>query len=265
LKTLGAQIEIVETARHGEAMQAAADAAQGRRFDAIVAAGGDGTVHDVAEGMVGHTTPLGIIPLGTANVFAREIGLDFSPKALAETFVSGIVRSIPVGEVNRRPFLFVVGVGFDAKAVRAFEAGGTRRLGQAGLAWPVLQALVSGRDPAVRVRGDRGESEASWVIVTRAKRYAGGLLLASQASVEEAGLYVVRFAGAGPLVRLRQLSALAAGLVRYDPGITVEPARRLSIEGDPAIPVQIDGELIGQLPLEIGLHSERLPLIVPER
>ena len=75
LKDAGASLECVHTSRHGEGMRAAADAALSARFDAVVAAGGDGTVHDVATGLLGTPVPLGIIPMGTANVFAREIGL----------------------------------------------------------------------------------------------------------------------------------------------------------------------------------------------
>jgi diacylglycerol kinase (ATP) len=73
-------------------MRAAAHAAGCGRFDAVVAAGGDGTVRDAAEGLIGHSTPLGIIPTGTGNVFAREIGLPFLPDRLAWTLLSGEVN-----------------------------------------------------------------------------------------------------------------------------------------------------------------------------
>ena len=246
-------------------MRAAADAAQQPgQFDAIVAAGGDGTVHDVAEGLVGHSTPLGIIPLGTANVFAREIGVGFAPARLAQTLVGAKVRSIPVGEVNGRPFLFVVGVGFDARAVRSFEAGGTRQLGQAGFAWPVLQALASDRDSMVDVRTDRGKAKAAWVIVTRAKHYAAGLVLAPLADINQPSFHVVRFSGTGPLARLRQLAALATGLASHNPGITVEPARWVAIEGNATSCVQIDGESRGELPLDIKLHPTSLKLLASD-
>ncbi len=261
LKQLGAYFEIVDTARHGEAMRVAADAAHDGQFDAVVAAGGDGTVHDVAEGLVGHLTPLGIIPLGTANVLAREIGLRFSPERLSQTLVGGEARSVPVGQVNGRPFLFVIGVGFDARAVQNFETSGTRLLGQGGFAWPVLQALASDPGSMLRVCTDRGNVEASWVIVTRAKHYAVRLVLAAHANIGRSDFHVVRFSGSGPLMRIRQLATLATGLVSYDPGITVELARWVTIEGSAAIPVQIDGELLGELPLKIALHPKSLNLI----
>src|SRR4029079_2600419 len=155
-------------------MKAAAEAALSGRFDAVVAAGGDGTVHDAAEGLVGYLTPLGILPLGTGNVFARELNLPRSPEALAGTLLSGEARPIPVGQANGRPFLFVVGVGFDAEAVRVFESEGTRTLGRAGYIWPVLRTLLSHQHQSLRVTTRREETKAQWVVVTRIKRYAGG-------------------------------------------------------------------------------------------
>ena len=263
LKLLGAYIEIVETTRHGEGMTAAADAAHSGRFDAVVAAGGDGTVHDAMEGLLGHSTPLGIIPMGTGNVFAREINLPRSPDQLASMLLDGEARAIPIGQVNGRPFLFVIGVGFDAEAVRLFEREGTRELGQVGFVWPVLRALFSHEDRSLRVKSDRGEAEAQWIIVTRVKHYAGNLMLAPDADLQEARLYVLRMKGSGPLNRIRQLAALAVGVLNHDPGVRVEPATWVRIDGDRAVPVQIDGEMLGELPLEIGFHPERLRVILP--
>lgn len=253
----------METARHGEGMRAAAEAAQSGSFDAVVAAGGDGTVHDAAEGLVGHSTPLGIIPMGTGNVFARELNLPRSPDELARTLLDGEARAIPVGRVNGRPFLFVVGVGFDAEAVRLFESEGNRKLRRVGYVWPVLRALLSHRDRSLRVRTARGETEAQWVIVTRIKHYAGNLVLVPQADLHQVHFYVLRIVGSGPLNRIRQLSALALGLLRYDPGVCLESANWVRIDGAPAVPVQIDGEVLGALPLEIGLHPKHLRLIFP--
>jgi diacylglycerol kinase (ATP) len=263
LKGLGARTEIVETTRHGEGMMAAADAARSESFDAVVAAGGDGTVHDTVEGLVGHSTPLGIIPMGTGNVFAREVNLPRSPDELARTLLDGQARAIPVGQVNGRPFLFVIGVGFDAEAVRLFESEGTRELGRVGYVRPVLRALFSYKDRSLRVKTDKGEAEAQWIIVTRIKRYAGNLMLAPNADLHQARFYVLPMKGSGPLNRIRQLAALAVGILHHDPGVRVEPTTWVKIDGDPVVPVQIDGEILGELPLEISFHPERLRVILP--
>jgi diacylglycerol kinase (ATP) len=263
LRENGAHLELVETSRHGEGMRITAAAALSGNFDAIVAAGGDGTVHDAAAGLLGSDTPLGVIPMGTANVFAREVGLPFSPESVARALLGGKVRSIPVGQVNVRPFLFVVGVGFDAEAVRYFEASGTRQLGRLGLIAPVLHAMISRPNSLLQVTTDRGSSTAEWVIVTRASRYAGGLLLSREANITDTAFHVVRFSGRGSLVRLRQLSALACGLIQYDPDVTIEAAEWVRVDGDGTTPIQVDGEILGRLPVEITLNPQRLRLIVP--
>ena len=232
LEALGSSLECVHTSRHGEGMKAAADAAVSARFDAVVAAGGDGTVHDVATGLLGTPIPLGIIPMGTANVFAREFGFPTSPDRIAGTLLNGRVSTIPVGEINGQPVLFVVGIGFDAEAVRQFETAGTRKLGQAGFVMPVLDALLSERSRSLKVTTDHGTSEAQWVIVTRARRYAGGFLLSKDAGVTRPTFHVLRFGGRGPLVRLRQLAALAGGLVSFDPDVSIEVADWVRVEGD---------------------------------
>jgi diacylglycerol kinase family enzyme len=241
-------------------MRAAADAACSARFDAVIAAGGDGTVHDVASGLLGSPVPLGIIPMGTANVFAREIGLPSSPDHIARTLLNG---KVPVGAINGQPVLFVVGIGLDAEAVRQFETAGTRKFGQAGFVMPVLQALLSDKNRPLTVTTDHGSGEAQWVIVTRARRYAGGFLLSNDAAVTRSQFYVLRFTGHGALVRLRQLVALASGLIAFDPCVNVEVADWVRVEGDPNASVQVDGEMLGRLPVEIRIHRSRLQIVVP--
>jgi YegS/Rv2252/BmrU family lipid kinase len=263
LRQQGAQIECAETGRHGEGREAGAKAALSGEFDAVVAAGGDGTVRDAAEGLLGTGMPLGLIPTGTANVLARELGLTFSAERIAKTLLNGEARTIPVGQVNGRPFLFVVGVGFDAEAVRYFETLSSRRLGRAGFVAPIFRALVSRPDSPVQLSTNHGRSEAEWVIVTRIRRYAGGFLLDPDADLGQPGFHVVRFGGRGPLVRMRQLMALASGLLRYDPDVTIEVAEWVKLEGDAATPIQVDGEVLCRLPVEIRLHPKRLSLITP--
>jgi diacylglycerol kinase (ATP) len=263
LEDAGAHLDFVHTSRHGEGMRAATDAACSARFDAVIAAGGDGTVHDVASGLLGSPTPLGIIPMGTANVFAREIGLPSSPDRIAMTLLNGKVSTIPVGEINGQLVLFVVGIGLDAEAVRQFETAGTRKFGQAGFVMPVLHALLSEKSRHLTVTTDHGSGDAQWVIVTRARRYAGGFLLSNDAAVTRSQFHVLCFTGHGALVRLRQLAALASGLIASDPGVNVETAEWVRVEGDPNASVQVDGELLGTLPVEIRNHPYRLHIIVP--
>lgn len=263
LEQSGASITVRDTARHGEGTKASAQAAESGQYDAIVAAGGDGTVHDVAEGLVGRPIPLGIIPMGTGNVFSREIGLAPNAHVVVDTLRHGAANEIPIAQVNGHPFLFVVGIGFDAEAVRLFEDRGSREYGQMGFVWPVLRALSSFEDKPLTIRTDAGQREARWVLVTRVKRYAGNLLLAPDADLHDAHFHVLSIKGSGPLKRVRQLAALALGVIDHDPAVNIEVATRATISGDRRIPVQIDGEVLGQLPLDIGIHPQRIKILFP--
>jgi len=263
LRQAGAHVEEIETAGPGDGRTRARAAAASQQFDLIVAAGGDGTVHDVAGGLIGGNCPLGIIPTGTGNVFARELGLGFAPAGLARNLLSGPARKIPVGEVNGQPFLFVGGVGFDAAVLKFFEAANHRWLGRAGFVAPVLRALSSASDLSLRVLLDGVEYEANWIIVTRIKRYAADFLLAPEADMRNEQLSVALFSGSGIFARMRQLAAIGCGLLAHVPGVTITSCRHLTIEGESSVPVQIDGEVKGQLPLELGVHRLRLPVITP--
>ena len=127
-----------------------------------------------------------------------------------------------------------------------------------------LAHASSYRDRSLHVTSPHGDAQATWVIVTRVKRYAGNLMLVPEADLEQSQLYVLGMSGSGPLSRARQLSVLAIGYLRHDPGVSVECVDSVKIDGDQSIPVQIDGEvLIGKLPLEISIHPKRLRLIWP--
>lgn len=263
LRDSGCHVESVSTERHADGTLLSREAIQSGAFDAVVAAGGGRMIRDVATGLVGGAIPLGIIPTGTGNVLAGELGYSFAPFAIARTLQAGSVERIPLGEVNGEPFLSIVGVGFDAEAVRHFAAVNPRFLGRASFVYPVLRALAGRPSRPLVVATESGRHRAHWVIISRVKRYAGDLLLTPKAGLAKPGMYVIRFAGTGRIKRLRHLSALVMGLLPRDPHVSIEAAQCVTITGDPECAVQIDGEFKGALPLEIGLHPERLGVIMP--
>ncbi|MEO5807651.1 diacylglycerol kinase family protein [Devosia sp.] len=259
----GASIDIVETVTFDNGVEVAAAAALTESFDTIVAAGGDGTVRSVATGILGRPTPLGIIPTGTADVYARELGMPRNPAALAQVLLQGRQREIPVGEIDGRLFLFVVGVGFDAEAASLFEARGHRVLGRTGLAWSAIEAIFMSQYQQLKLETENGNSDARWIIATRTKRYAAGRMLAPDANPLQEQFYVLHTNGKY-FARVVQLAALGIGLFRNVPGLTVEAVRWVKITGDPRTAVQIDGEVTGGLPLEIRVHNKKLAVILPK-
>ena len=114
-----------------------------------------------------------------------------SSDRIADTLMNGKVSTIPVGEINGQPVLFVVGIGFDAEAVRQFETAGTRKIGQAGFVMPVLNALLS-ESRSLKVTTDHGSSEAQWVIVPRTQHCAANFFSA-ECRRHSISFHVVRF------------------------------------------------------------------------
>ncbi len=263
LRAAGATLEETVTARHGEGQMRARRAAASGRFDAVVAAGGDGTIHDVAKGLAGSGCPLGVIPMGTGNIFAREIELGFAPSPLADTLLSGPVREISLGAVNGEPFVFVAGIGFDAAVLRLFETGKFRSIGRAGFVVPVLRALAKPSNGPLRAHIDGAEHTAQWIIVNRIRHYAANFVLTPDAGLRDERLHVVLFSGSGAIRRVRQMMGLALERLAGEPSVTILACKTVTIAGKPDTPVEIDGEVKGRLPLELGLHRDRLSVIFP--
>ncbi len=268
LRQAGAELEIVELQSCPDGPLAGDQTGlpctlKAGQYDAVVAAGGDGTIHTVARGLLGGDTPLGIIPLGTGNVLAGELGIKSSANALVEMLQRGPVKNMPVGVAGEQIVLIVVGIGSEAQAVHHFEQAKNRRFGRVGFVLPVLQALGSQGGPPIYVTSNNRTLTAHWVIVTRVAHYAANLLLTPDADPFESDFHVVCFKGAGALVRLRQLTALFSGMAGLDSSIEIFRTTEVKIAGDVVTSVQIDGEKLGMLPLHIAVHKEKLPIIVP--
>ncbi len=263
LRDTGCHVDSTEVKKRRDVPGLARQAMLSGDFDVIVGAGGERLVHNVAAGLVGGETPLGIIPTGTGNVFAHELGYSTAPFSLAKDLQTGPVERIPVGRVNGEVFLSLVSVGYDAEAVRHFTEENPRFLGRASYALPVLRALMGRPSRPLVVETESGRYRAYWVIVSRTKRYAGDLLLSPDAGLSKPGMYVIRFSGAGRMKRLRHLTALLTGLLLRDPHVAIEGAQTVTVTGDPRCAVQIDGQFKGTLPLDIDLHPKRLAVVMP--
>ena len=205
LRDAGSHVESVSVENREDGAHLAREAMQSGAFDVIVGAGGERMIHNVAAGLVGGATPLGVIPTGTGNVFANELGYSFAPFSLARTLQAGCVKHIPVGKVNGEVFLSLVSVGCDAEAVRHFTEENPRFLGRASYILPVLHALAGRPSMPLVVETESGRYRAHWVIISRTKRHAGNLLLTPDAGLAKPGMQVIHFTGAGRGKRLRHL------------------------------------------------------------
>jgi diacylglycerol kinase family enzyme len=251
LDALGCAYRLVETTHRGHAESLARAAGEA----VMVAAGGDGTVAEVAAGLLGRPGTLGVLPLGTANVLAWELGLPMRPEAAAEVLVRGEAGLVHPGlarlaDGSRRLFVQMLGAGFDAEVVARLDLGLKRRIGQAAYVWQAVRELPRYRHPRLRVVFEDGEAVAGSVVVSNGRRYAGRHLLAPAAEIGRPGFQVVLLDAAHGWATAGYGAALPLGLLPRLPGIRFREAQWLRIEGA-EVAVQCDGDPAGRLPVQV--------------
>lgn len=262
LRQVGAVVEVRRTESLAQCQQLVRSVDCEGGFDAVVAAGGDGTVRAVATVLTGTQTPLGIIPVGTGNVMAHEIGLTLNSRDIADCLMNGSVVTLKTAYANGEPFFLMVGAGFDGRVTRWLDMTWKRQVGKLAYTWPVIRGLMSGPDH-IRVRVGEREVDAGWVVATIGQRYAGSFLLAPKARMGSPGLQTVLFKPSDRRALFGQLLDMAAGRIGQRSDIEQLPATTVEIVSDQPIPVQIDGEPFGSTPVRIETGGPELRLIVP--
>lgn len=257
----GHQVDLFLTAARGDA-EAAACAARDGGYERIIAAGGDGTLNEVINGLAPSTLPLAFIPLGTVNVLALEIGLPFDLLAAAKVAVSGVPTPICLGRAGERRFLLMAGIGFDAQVVRAVDSRLKRRIGRFAYVVAAFKTLWRYQSAQLSVTFDDGSIEsAGSVIIGNGRLYGGKFSLTPHARLNDTNFEVLILRRSSPLALLRV--ALCAVLHRppaAKDGILLRTTR-LSIAG--AAPVQIDGDDFGDLPCDFVTLPGALTLVCP--
>lgn len=270
LEEAGCAVEYRPTSKRGDAEAFAADALA-ERYDAVVAAGGDGTIAEVANGLPTEgAAPLGIFPLGTANVLAAEIGLPLRPAAVVQAVLHGPARPIYPGFVNDRLFTIMAGIGFDAHVVASLPPGLKRALGKGAYVLQSLRRLLDWHGPRYRLCIDGVWHETASAVIAKGHYYGGRFICCPDARLEATDFQICLFRLGGRWGVARALLALPLGLLHKLPEIQLLRGREVVIEanGEPepaqAEPVQADGDMAGQLPARLHVATRPLQLIRPQ-
>ena len=266
LERRGCMVAVRMTHAPGDALRLARDADPA--FDVIVAAGGDGTINEVANGVFAGSCPFAIVPLGTGNVLANEIGLPRRPRDLARLIAEGVPQPLWPGRAGDRLFVAMIGIGFDAAVLSALDQHLKRRIGKLAFAWPILSCLCRYRRREFLFRIDGVAHRAGSAIIVKGRLYAGRFVVVPGARVGDPLLHVVLFRGAGRRAVLRYLAAMLLGILHRLPDVTILAARRVSIaaglpEAIGCSLVETDGEVGGSLPLVIEIADRPLLLVQP--
>lgn len=260
----GVRLELAETSHAGHATELARDAARAGA-PLVVAAGGDGTVAEVANGLIGGACRLGVIPLGTANVLARELALPFAPSAIAASLAfsrttvlwPGLARSAQ----GERLFVQMVGVGFDAQVVHHLSLPLKRAFGRGAYVLQGFREMARYSHTPIRMRLDGVEVEAASAIISKGRLYAGPYTLAPEATPTEPGFHVALFHYTGTAGVLLYGAALPLNLLHHAPGLRLVRARHVELIGGP-VPAQADGDAAGHTPLTITDAPSPLQVVV---
>jgi len=265
LEQLGCAVTVRETGKRGDAedFAASADPAQ---FDAVIAAGGDGTVNEVLNGLAlaGGGLALGVLPLGTANVLACEIGLDpRDGEQVARSIAFGPARRVHLGTANRRRFLLMAGAGLDAEVVAGLNVTLKRHAGKLAYVVEGLKQAVGYDFPILTIRADGATYEGRMVVACKGRFYGGPFVAAPDANLEAPLLEICILPAAGVAGMLRYGIALPLGKLTELPEVQVIKAKSIVITGPRGAPVQGDGDIVARLPAEIAIADETVALICP--
>ena len=259
----GVRFEVAETLHANHAVTLARGAAAAGH-SLCVAAGGDGTVAEVASGLDGQPTALGIIPLGTANVLAQELGLSFAPVAVASALALGRTQALwpglAQGKRGTRLFVQMLGAGFDAQVVHRLPLPLKRLAGRSAYVMQTLRELPRYKFAPVRLRIDGVEQAVSSVIVSKGRLYGGNYLLAPGAVSGTPGFSVALFDRGGMWPALMYGAALPLNLLPRAPGFRLLRADRIEILSQG--PAQADGDPAGDTPLLIQDAAHPIRVVV---
>lgn len=236
--------------------------------DLVVAAGGDGTVADVASALVGTSVPLGIIPLGTGNVLSMELGIPQNLRLAAELLTGDHdVCQLDAMRVGNRHFLLQVGVGLDSLLMRDTDRASKRKLGRLAYFLTLVRVLI----------GYRAKPLTVWVDGTRHRLRAWDVLVANVGTVgtplfhwspqicpTDGVLELVVFTIGSPLDVLRLVGHFLLGRPSSHPTVILHPVHQeVTIASRRPLPVQGDGDVIGHTPVTVKLVTQAVRVVVP--
>lgn len=272
LRAAGHGVTLVETEGPGSAGRLAQERI-GAGADLILSLGGDGTLNEILPGVAHTDVPVGVIPAGTANVLARELG--FGPNALAavKALSECVPQRVPLGMLKCEPggapryFLLMAGVGFDAHIVYQLNLPLKAKLGQTAYWLSSFRQFFRKLDE-LDVEANGQTFRCTFALASRVRNYAGYLQIARRVSLVKPEFELVLFEGTSPLRHyMKYLAAVALGRASNVKGMHFIDAAKVTFSASSGrrIYVQVDGEYAGRLPASVEVVPDAMTLLVPPR
>ena len=228
----------------------------------VVAAGGDGTINEVVNGLAGSDVALGVLPVGTMNIFANELGLPAGDLARCwEIIRAGHTRTIDLAKANEQYFVQLAGVGLDAQIVEATSWESKKSFGP--LSYVLSAAQIAGRKPPqLFVDADGVTREGSFVLVGNGRYYGGPFKFFMNARYDDGKLDLLIFKNLGYLDIARYLGSMLMGTHTDLKDVEYFQTGSAHVRSAQDVPVEVDGEVVAKLPVTFRISSKRLKVLV---
>jgi diacylglycerol kinase (ATP) len=267
LQKKGYETRILLTRTSRDAIRLARESVREEPF-AVIAAGGDGTINEVINGMAGSDVPLGILPLGTTNVLAKELGIPEDMRSALEVAVSREPKTVSLGRIELNPdtdsvyvryFCLMAGIGFDATAVRGVDYILKKKSGKAAYILSGIKTFLNYSPNQLFYHIDGKEYTGFSSITCKAAKYGGHFKIAPDATLEKPELFTCIFQGKKRTDLLRYVFRVVTGRHRQEHDVVYIKSENLTVHG--SADVQVDGDYIGVTPAKITVAKDALRII----
>ncbi len=260
----GWQMEVVSS-DSVQQLEEATRAAVAAEMEVVIVAGGDGTLNVAAQALAQRRTALGVLPIGTGNIWARAMGIPLDLPGATRVLLSGQVAQVDLGRADGRYFLFVAGIGFDGSVMRDLNPRTKRRLGRlAYVVAAVVEAVkLRGVEATISVDGRILRQRVLMVVANNVRMYGGVLPLAPNAYVDDGLLDIWVFRGQGMLSAAAHAINILMGRHSRNPGAQFYQSSSISVDARNSLPIQLDGDYFGTTPTSVKVEPKALRALIP--
>ena len=263
IEALSTRITVRMTSAAGDAREFARAALE-EDFETIVAAGGDGTGNEVANGVAGSDVRFGILPVGTMNVFASELGIPLNNLAAAwKVIEEGRLRELDLPMANGSHFVQLAGIGLDAEVVGLTTPESKKSLGPVSYLLTLAQVAAVPPPAVVLDPADSRRREGCFVLVGNGRLYGGPFVLFKNARLDDGLLDVLVFKKQSHWDIVRYFQAVAFGNHADLPDVEYFQTKSMNVHSSSPVPVELDGELADVLPCQFGFSTKKFFVIAP--
>ncbi len=238
------------------------------KYDIVFAAGGDGTINEVINGIIDSpNTILGIIPLGTINIFSMELNIPIHPLRALNLLANGVIKKIDVGKVNDRYFGLMAGCGFDSYAIYRVNLKLKKYLGSVAY---VISGIYSAfkykpKKIIIDIDNNRINEIGYFVVIENTGSYGGKFKIAPYADYNDGLLDVCVFKRYGFMDVMRYFVGVALSKHMNYPDVRYYQCQNIKLHSDENVLLHVDGELIGSLPALVSVEKEKLNVLCPKK